>query len=238
MRISKPIVRWVGFALLLVALIIVSRFLPLRHWLVSFTEWAETAGVTGKLLFAGANVVGIVLCLWGTPFTLAAGVAFGLFWGVIIAWLSAGVGISVPFLISRYMARDAIAKRIESNLKFKAIDTAVRKKGGRIVVLLRLDPLIPFNVSNYVFGLTGISYKAYILASMAAMLPGTILYVYLGHVGRIALLEGGGALGPFHYVVMAGGLVFTIVVVLYITRLARRALASAQKAGKDPENSI
>jgi uncharacterized membrane protein YdjX (TVP38/TMEM64 family) len=212
---------------LLAGVYIASRYFPVREWVGVFVEWAQGAGWRGKLLFGGVIIGGIILCLWGTPFTIAAGVAFGPVWGTVVTWFSSGIGVAVPFLIARYLARHLIERHVEKNSKFRAVDRAVRREGWKIVGLLRLDPLIPFNISNYLLGLTSISFGAYLAASMAAMLPGTILYVYLGHIGKVALVDGTARLGWEHYVLVGGSLVFTVGVMLYLARLAKKALAEA-----------
>jgi uncharacterized membrane protein YdjX (TVP38/TMEM64 family) len=226
---NRTVWRWAALGLVVLGLFLISRFLPFREWITLLTNWAKDQGTSGKFIFAGAYVVGTVLCLWGALFTIASGIAFGLFWGTVVSWLSATTGAALAFLIARYLARNAIEKRVGSNEKFKAIDNAIGKEGWKIVALLRLSPLIPFNLSNYLYGLTKIGFWPYVFASLIAMLPGTFLYVYLGHIGKLALTGGDQSLGSGQYVLLGGGLLFTIGIALYIARLAKRALAQADE---------
>ena len=108
--------------------------------------------------------------------------------------------------------------------KFRAIDEAIGQEGWKIVALLRLSPLIPFNASNYFYGITAIKFWHYVLASWIGMLPGTVLYVYLGTIGKASLGSGDKARSPFEYVFLGVGLVATIVVTVIVTRLAKKAL--------------
>src|SRR4029434_5373395 len=112
--------------------------------------------------------------------TRGAGVVFGVLRGSIIASIAAALGAASAFLVSRYLARAWVARKIERNPKFKAIDEAVAKEGWKIVILTRLSPVFPFNVMNYTFGLTRVSFWEYFFASWIGMMPGTVLYVYVG----------------------------------------------------------
>jgi uncharacterized membrane protein YdjX (TVP38/TMEM64 family) len=123
--------------------------------------------------------------------TLAAGAIFGIPAGTLYVFVAATVGSCLAFLVSRYLARVAVERRIEGNPKFAAIDRAVGRQGRRIVFLLRLSPVFPFNLLNYALGLTRVRFVDYAVAAVG-MLPGTLLYVYLGKVaGDVAALAGG-----------------------------------------------
>ena len=115
---SKTVWKWTALGLVVVGLLAASRFLPFREWITLLTAWAKDQGGTGKFIFAGAYVLGIVLCLWGALFTIASGIAFGLFWGTLVSWLSATTGAALAFLIARYLARNTIERRVASNEKF------------------------------------------------------------------------------------------------------------------------
>ncbi|MGI8966548.1 MAG: TVP38/TMEM64 family protein, partial [Limisphaerales bacterium] len=143
--------------------------------------------------------------------------------GTLIASFSATLGASFSFLIGRYLARDKVEKRAHKNEKLRAIDAAIGEQGWKIVGLLRLSPFIPFNFSNYFFGITKIRFWPYVLASWIGMLPGTLLYVYLGHIGK-ATFGGGHQRTTQEYVFLGVGLVATIALTIYLTRLAKKAL--------------
>jgi uncharacterized membrane protein YdjX (TVP38/TMEM64 family) len=144
--------------------------------------------------------------------------------------LSATIGAALAFLIGRYLARGVVEKQVAKNEKFKAIDNAIGKHGWKVVALVRLSPLIPFNLSNYFYGLTKIKFWPYVFSSMAAMLPGTFLYVYLGHVGKLALTGGGESVGSEKYLFLGGGLIVTIAGAVYLARMAKRALKQTDES--------
>ena len=161
--------------------------------------------------------------------TLAAGATFGLVEGTVVVLLGAGLGSTAAFLLSRSVAREAIARRVEGDRRFAAIDRAIERDGRRIVFLLRLSPVFPFSLLNYALGLTRVRLADYVLASVG-MLPGTLLYVYSGKVaGDLATLAGGAAVprGTGYYGVLGLGFVATAVVTVLVTRVARRALREA-----------
>ena len=233
---SARIKLWAGLAVIL--LLVASSFLlPTQAWLLRLAGWVRGAGLPGAALYAGVYVVGTVAFVPGSLLTLAAGFAYGPLWGTLLVWPSATIGSGLAFLVGRFLARDWVAKRIAGSRRFAAIDRAVAKSGFRIVLLLRLSPVFPFNFLNYALGLTRIGFWRYLLASFLGMLPGTAMYVYLGSLVTSASaltggVEGGGAARSVLY---WGGLVATVLVTVLVTRLARRELGKVVPAPDDPQ---
>lgn len=220
---NKTFWKWTGAALLLVGLFVASRFLPFGEWITTFTEWVRGAGAFGIAVFVIGYIVGTIFFFPGSLMTLATGAVLGLGWGIVVASFSATTGAAFSFLIARYLARGAIEKRAQNNEKFSAIDAAIGEQGWKIVGLLRLSPIVPFNLSNYFFGLTKIKFWPYVLASWIGMLPGTVLFIYLGHIGK-ATLAGDGERTTQEYILIGIGLVATIVVTVYLTKIAKKSL--------------
>lgn len=194
-----------------------------------FAEWVQGLGVWGPVVFVLGYVVATVAFVPGSILTLGAGAIFGLVKGSALVLLAATLGASAAFLVSRYLARGAIERRLAGNERFAAIDRAIGREGRRIVFLLRLSPVFPFNLLNYALGLTRVRFADYLIASVG-MLPGTLLYVYYGKVvGDVARLAGGApiAKGPGYYAVLGLGLAATILVTTVVARTARRALQEA-----------
>jgi uncharacterized membrane protein YdjX (TVP38/TMEM64 family) len=137
------------------------------------------------------------------------------------------VGAALAFLIARFVAREKITSIAKKNESFRRIDVAIGEQGAKLVFLLRLSPLIPFNLSNYFYGLTAVKFWPYVLASWIGMLPGTLLYVYLGTVGRAGLQAASGTdagRSPPELTLLGVGLVATVAVTIWVTRIARKAL--------------
>jgi uncharacterized membrane protein YdjX (TVP38/TMEM64 family) len=199
--------------------------LPVQAWLSAAVEWIAGLGPWGPLALAGLYVVACVLLVPGSVLTLGAGAAFGVVVGFVTVSLAATAGAAAAFLVGRHLARDQVASRVAGNPRFAAVDRAVGREGFKIVLLTRLSPLLPFNVQNYAYGLTDVSFRDYVLASWLGMIPGTILYVSLGYAGREAATAGEGrARTPGEWALLGVGLAATVAVTVYVTRLARRAL--------------
>jgi uncharacterized membrane protein YdjX (TVP38/TMEM64 family) len=228
--------KWVAILFLVVALSAAGSFLPLKEWVKVVTDWVEHLGPLGFLAFIGIYALATVLFVPGSVLTIASGLIFGLGLGTLVAWLGAVLGSTLAFLIARYLARSKIEDKTKDNEKFKAIDEAIAKQGWKIIGLLRLSPLIPFNASNYFYGVTAIKFWPYLLASAGGMLPGTLLYVYLGAAGKAGIGGGKTRHGPLEYTFFGVGLVATIVVTLVVTRIAKKALKESGTETKKVAN--
>ncbi len=190
-------------------------------------KWIERLGYIGGLAFILIYIIATVAFLPGSILTLGAGVVFGVILGSIYVFIGATLGAIAAFLVGRYLARGWIDKKIEGNQKFAAIDKAVAHEGFKIVLLTRLSPVFPFNLLNYAFGVTGVRLKDYALASIG-MFPGTVMYVYIGSLaGDLARI--GGENQPtdptIQWIIRIVGLIATVAVTVYVTHIARKALA-------------
>lgn len=195
-------------------------------YLPEFSAWVDGLGVWGPVVFVLGYVVATVAFIPGSLLTLAGGAIFGLAEGVVLVFAGASLGATAAFLASRYLVRGAIEKRVAAEPRFAAIDRAVGREGFKIVLLLRLTPVVPFVLLNYALGLTRVKLGAYVRA-FVGMLPATLLYVYYGRVlGDVAELAAGGGeeRGWGDHALLAVGLIATVAAVALIVRVARRAL--------------
>jgi uncharacterized membrane protein YdjX (TVP38/TMEM64 family) len=192
-----------------------------------FARWVNGLGALGPVVFILGYAVAAVAFAPGSVLTLAAGAVFGLVRGVIYSMLGATLGAALAFLVSRHLARGFVERRLAGNERFAAVDRAIGESGGRIVLLLRLSPVFPYNLMNYALGLTRVRFVSFLAASVG-MLPGTLLYVYYGKLaGDVAAAAGGHGMqhDTGYYVVLGLGLAATIAVTAVVTRIARKALA-------------
>lgn len=224
-----PVKIIVGVTLVAI-LIALSFILPVQQYTLSALDWIESLGIYGYGIFIVAYIVFTVLFLPGFILTVGGGALFGIFGGFIAVSLGSTMGACLAFLLGRFVARDAIDKKVAGNEKFAAIDRAVGQQGWKIVFLTRLSPIFPFNLINYAYGLTGVPFWHYALASWIGMMPGTLVYVYLGwaagDAAKAALGESTATSG-MEWTLRIVGLLVAIAVTVYITRLARRALREA-----------
>jgi uncharacterized membrane protein YdjX (TVP38/TMEM64 family) len=215
--------------LALAALIALGRAAGAR--IDEFRAWIDGLGAVGPIAFVAAYAIGVAAFLPGAALTIAGGAIFGVVKGTAIVFGAALLGSTLAFLIARYLARGFVEQRIAGNAQFAAIDRAIGQQGRKIVFLLRLSPVFPFSLGNYALGLTRVGLADYVIAG-AGMLPGTLLYVYLGSVATdvaSAAAVGGAASGRTALTIV--GLAATALVTIFVTRIARRALADA--SGRD-----
>lgn len=221
--------RWSLVAFLLLTAILALVFLPVRHYVQVLLNETQALGLWGGLVLIGVYVVAALFFLPGSLVTLAAGFLFGVLVGSVVVSIGATLGAAAAFLAGRYLARDRVERKLASNSRFRAIDQAVGREGFKMVLLTRLTPVFPYNVLNYAFGLTSVSFRHYILASWIGMMPGTVLYVYLGSTAKDLTqifsghLEGGMAQQALKIL----GLIATVLVTIVVTRTARRSLREA-----------
>ena len=190
--------------------------------IVDVRQWGFVAPVVFMLLYA----VAVVALVPASVLTMAGGAVFGLVRGVAFSFGGALLGSTVAFLLGRYVARRIIERKLATMPRFGAIDRAVSAQGRRIVFLLRLSPVVPFNFLNYALGVTRITIKDFAIAS-AGMLPGAVMYAYAGKVTGEALALAGQAELPknaSYYAILVAGLAATLAATTAITRTARRAL--------------
>lgn len=220
--------RWIGAGLVVAAMFVAWRLLPVEAWLVSLQNRVARMGVFGGVVFALVYMVAALLFVPGSILTIAAGAVFGLSVGTLVVSVASTSAAALAFLIARYLARDRVVRMARRHENFGAIDRAIREKGWKVVALLRLSPVVPFSLSNYLYGITGVDFWPYLLASWAAMLPATVLYVYLGAAGVAALGGGREDRSPWEWALLAAGLAATIVVTVILTRAARRELEKSR----------
>ncbi len=225
--------RLAAYLVIAVSALVIVRSLPLDHVMSHLQGWITGLGFWGPFALVVLYILATVLFVPGTLLTLVAGAVFGLGVGTAIVSVGSTVGSAFAFLIARYAARDSVERLASNNRHFAAMDRAIGEGGWKIVGLLRLSPAIPFNVQNYLYGLTPIGFWPCVGTSWLAMLPGTFMYVYLGHLT-------GAAVGSDRqrttgeWILLGVGLLATIVVTVYVTRLASRSLKEQVTA---PENA-
>lgn len=205
-------------------------YFPIDQKLLEVVAWAQSAGPEGVAAFAVLYIVATVLMLPGSVLTLAAGFVYGPWYGLLLVSPVSVAAASASFLLGRSVARQWVARQLAKRPRFSAIDRAVGAQGFRTVALLRLSPLIPFNLLNYALSFTSVRFSHYVAASFLGMLPGTLLYIYLGSLFTNAAQLTSGQRpesGIWGQVFFWGGLVATVVVTTLITRASRRQLEAA-----------
>ncbi len=214
-----------GLALGVAAIGIAWYLLPVGDWLAALRVELRGLGAAGVLLFGAIYILAAVALAPEALLTVVAGFAWGV-WGLPVVLVAATLGASAAFLIARHLARERVRLLLARRRKLAAVDQAVAAEGWKVVALLRLSPLIPFNLQNYLFGVTAIPFPHFAAATFVGIIPGTALYLYLGILGNAA--ETG---NPVKWVFLAAGLAATVAVAALVTAKARAALKDAGLGG-------
>lgn len=211
--------------------------LPVAELLLKVVAWVERAGPAGVIVFSVAYVLATVLAVPGSILTLAAGFLYGPVFGLLLVSPVSVAAATGAFLLGRYFAREWVAGKIAGSARFQAIDRAIGHAGLKIILLVRLSPLFPFNLTNYALGLTKVRLSHYVLGSFLGMLPGTFMLVYAGSLATsLAELARGGSGAPGRLWLLVIGLAATIAGGWFVSRIARQELERVlQREGSTPE---
>jgi uncharacterized membrane protein YdjX (TVP38/TMEM64 family) len=222
---GKDIWKLVFFAAVVLSLIVLARVFGLGERLQELREWIAGMGTRGMAVYVGLYVVAVVAAVPGLPISIAGAAIFGAVKGVILVSIGSTLGASAAFLISRYLARDAVGRWLSGNEKFRRLDRLTEQHGAVIVAITRLVPLFPFNLLNYGYGLTRIPFWTYAFWSWLCMLPGTIVYL----VGTDALVTAA-ATGDVPWLIV-GVFVVALAFVILAVRVASGKLKEKEKTG-------
>uniref|UniRef100_A0A7S0MSD9 VTT domain-containing protein n=1 Tax=Pyramimonas obovata TaxID=1411642 RepID=A0A7S0MSD9_9CHLO len=233
-RCTKFIAVSVFVAIIIVALVLTDTK---KHY-TEFIEWVNDHKIEGALAFVALFSTSEVFFFPGSVLALGAGVAFGLYIGVLVVWIGAVIGQSLAFVIGRYLLRESVTRWLENHEKWAIVDKAIQKDGWKMVVLLRLAPYIPYNLLNYALSLTAIEFHEYFVVSAVAIIPGVCLYVYLGSlakdIGEAVSKDSNDSVTYVAISASVSGAIVLLVVVLTV-RYARRALRRELHESKPPE---
>jgi uncharacterized membrane protein YdjX (TVP38/TMEM64 family) len=220
-------------AIMIISLIVATKYLGIDEIIAQNFQnalaWIQGLGYWGAIIFIAIYIIATVLLIPGAILTLGAGFVFGVIKGSILVSIASTLGATAAFLVGRYFARGWVARQIERQPKFKAIDEAVAKDGWKIVGLTRLSPIFPFIFLNYAFAVTQVSLLDYILASWIGMMPGTVMYVYFGSLAQNLASLSAGVKAPIW--LQLTGFIATVVVTVYVTKIAKKALDSQIGSG-------
>ncbi|MEL6490183.1 MAG: TVP38/TMEM64 family protein [Cyanobacteria bacterium J06621_3] len=217
-------------------------FAQLSQGLERFVNWIETQGWRAPFIFILAYIAITVAFLPASVVTLGAGAAFGWQAGALYVFIGAMLGATAAFLIGRFVARDWIAQKVADKPFFKALDNAIAEEGLKLIFLIRLSPAFPFNLLNYALGLTKVSLKDYVIGT-TGIIPGTIMYVYLGFIAREAAMLGdtSGTTREeiiIKWVINILLLVTIVAISLYIAKIAKKALNQSVPAAEEPATDL
>jgi uncharacterized membrane protein YdjX (TVP38/TMEM64 family) len=225
-RRHRGLVRAGLFILLLLAVALALRFLPLQAAIEWIHAQAESLGAWAPIVFVLAFVALTVVLLPGAPLNVAAGVIFGPLLGGVVTAIASNAAAAVSFGIGRGLAHRRAARLIERYPKLKAVYRTLKsREGWKLVAAVRLSHALPFGLQNFLLGASPVSFWAYLLTTIAVTLPGIFVIAYLGHLGAVALAPGETEQpSPWRWALRIGGLAVAAAAIYYIGRTVRRAI--------------
>lgn len=222
--------RWILGMIALVALLLAAQKFPVHDWLDSAAAPLRDLGALGVVLYGLISFLVAMFCLPCMPLTLAAGYIFGLYPGVAAVHTGYTLAAACGFLVGRFAGRKRAAAWMRKTPRFHVIDDAIAQEGWKIVGLLRMHA-IPFGASNYLYGMTGVGFWPYLIATFLAMLPGHFIYVHLGEVGG-RHLSGEEDIGMVSLLIPALGIVSLIALTFVLTNIVRKHGVLQKHPGK------
>lgn len=226
------LIKWISVVVIVVSVVALIRAFPFGHAIGAGTAWIEGLGFWGPLVYGLIYAIATVLFVPGSILTVTAGAIFGLWTGFLTTWLGSTIAAMSAFLAGRYVARQKVVDIARRYPKFDAIDRAVGEGGWKIVALVRMSPVVPFNLQNYFYGLTRIRFWPCFFATWFGMIPGTFLFVYIGHIAG-AVVAGERERTVWEWIMLVVGLLATAVVTAYVTLLAKRQLGKTTELEDD-----
>ena len=200
-------------------------------WLAPAVLKLTEIGPWAPVLFTLIDIVAAVTLAPAFFLTVAAGAMFGVWRGSAIVFIAASLGASVVYALGSRLAKFAWIQRVTRDPRVAAVQAAIRSESVWIMFLLRLSPLVPYNILNYALALSGVRYVDFLIA-LIGMIPAIIMYTYYGKVvGDVAALAAGVSppRGPEYYALLVVGLIAIIASTTMITRAARRAMDRQQQ---------
>ncbi|KAL8515361.1 hypothetical protein ACS0TY_014171 [Phlomoides rotata] len=226
--------------ILLIGSIVFACFtLPVEKILKDFLVWIEQdLGPWGPLVLAVAYIPLTVLAVPASVLTLGGGYLFGLPVGFVADSIGATIGAGAAFLLGRTIGRSYVLSKLKDYPKFRAVAIAIERSGFKIVLLLRLVPLLPFNMLNYLLSVTPVPIGHYMLASWLGMMPITFALVYVGTTLKDLsdVTHGWHEFSKTRWALLVLGFVVSVVLIICVTRVAKAALDKALAENEDYAN--
>ena len=214
------------FAAGIALLLLLSHFLPIADWIETIQakviSWGKWGAACYPLLFALCNI----LLLPGGILCVGSGFFFGLWWGFFLVLIGNIIAAAVAFWISRSVGRDWFTRKISSSPKLSVLVPAVERQGWKIVVLSQLHPLFPTSLVTYLYGLSRIPFRTFLIWVTVGRIPGLFLYVYLGTLGQYGfnLVQGKTHPKLVEYWIWGGAFIVTALILYVLGRIAVRAM--------------
>ncbi|MBA2434973.1 MAG: TVP38/TMEM64 family protein [Verrucomicrobiota bacterium] len=231
-KVRRAVYIQVGGVILVGAMLVVAgRYFPLADWTAQVQQKVMHMGAWSAICYPILYACCNVLLLPGGLLSMGGGFFFGLWWGFLIVLVGNVSGATMAFYISRKFGRSWLRRRLMRNATLVALEPAIDKEGWKIILLSQLHPLFPTSLLNYLYGLTTIRFRTCILWVAVGQAPGLFLYTYVGTLGQLGLnlLRGKSHPRVIEYWVWGGGLLFSLLILVLLGRIALRLLQEAER---------
>jgi uncharacterized membrane protein YdjX (TVP38/TMEM64 family) len=199
-----------------------NAFYPIRDHLEEAVAWFRALGplavVPYMILFVACSVFFIPV----SGLILMAGTLYGFWMGYLLIAASGLAAIAVTYGVGKRLWRTRVEALRQDHPRFESIYEAISKHGPILVFLIRLNPLLPFSLLNYLFTVPKLDFRKYLLSSFLGLTPDIMFYLYVGHVGK-GLLEDPSGLTIWNWLILGGALGTTVLAAIIINRLIRKA---------------
>lgn len=201
-------------------------------------DWLERLGPWAVPLFILADMLVVILILPGVMLTMGAGFLFGVPQGAAYVVIATSTGGAIAFFIARRLLSERWVAYLRNHPKLSRVEHGFTREGWKFVLLTRLIPFFPFKLSNYFFGVTGVSFRHFYFANLIGIVPFTVTNVYLGSIAADLATLGAAPVSRsrLEWLVYGIGFVVAVAALIYFTRLARKALA--ERDGKGRKRSL
>lgn len=227
MNKGLSLVKYITISILLIAAVVGGLFyFDAQSYVLRLFEWLDGLGAWAPPLFILIDMLVVVFVLPGVIFTLGAGFLFGVLKGSLYVIIGTTLGATTAFITAKHFFGERASMFLLSHPKLKIVDEEFRHKGWKIILLTRLVPFFPFKLSNYFFGVAQFSLRDFFFGSLFGIMPITIFNVYIGSLSADLATLGlrSSSRSKAEWIVYGIGFVITIGALVYITRLARKAL--------------
>ncbi len=198
----------------------------LQNTLLNFVNRLQSPGLWAPIIFIFLDMLFVVFLLPSVLLTLSAGFLFGTLMGSVIIIVATTFGAAIAFLISRYLFKQSVKDYLHNHKKMKVINEEFVMVGWKVVLFTRLVPFFPLKLSNYLFGAARFSFSDFIIGTFIGIIPNTVFIVYAGSLANDIYMLIGGDLVATNEILLfyALALLFSLVAVIYISRLSQKAL--------------
>jgi uncharacterized membrane protein YdjX (TVP38/TMEM64 family) len=212
-------------SILVLGLIALNWYFPFKDYLQAAVEWSQAQGQWGAIFFFLLFVICVVFFIPIAGLIMMAGTIYGFWQGYLLVASAGMASIILTYGLGKRLWRDRVELLRHRNPRFEAIFEAITKHGAILVFLIRLNPLLPYSLLNYLFTIPKLDFRRYLLSSLLGMTPDILLYLYIGRMGQHWLDDSKG-LTIWNWLILGTAILTTVMAAMIIRNLIKKAVQS------------